>query len=126
MSFNYSPNQQLFDEGVLIKSEDHPDIRVQLFGLYGKCDGRIIIPCRYKSILSYRNGIARAIDLAGRLVYITENGEQLFDPQFPFVPELCEDFDEDGKAKIACLVNCFVIEGTMDDDGTMHLKNYNE
>ena len=126
MSYIHLPDQELFEKGVLLTSEYNEDIRCDLQGLYIVSDGKSIIPCIYKKILSYKNGFARAIDLAGRLIYVSET-DCLFDCELPFVQELCDDFDEDGKASIACLVDgVFIVKGHMNTDGEMFLKGYNE
>ena len=64
MSFIHLPDRELFEEGVLLTSEYNEDVRCDLFGLRRLSDNTDIIPCVYKSILSYRNGFARVIDLA--------------------------------------------------------------
>lgn len=127
MSYIHLPDQELFEEGVLLTSEYNEDIRCDLQGLYRLSSGKSILPCIYKKVLSFKNGFARAIDLAGRLIYVSEDGDRLFDYELPFVQELCDDFDEDGKASIACLVDgFFIVKGHMNTDGEMFLKDYNE
>lgn len=125
MSYIHLPDKELFDGGVLIVSNYNTQIRCDVFGLYRLCDSKNVVPCIYRRILSFRNGFAKAIDLAGRLVYVSEDGDVLFDYELPFIQELCEDFDEDGNAKIACLVDStHIIKGHMDLHGTMILKGY--
>lgn len=126
MSFVHLPDRELFEEGVLLTSEYNKDIRCDLYGLYRLSDSKNIIPCLYKSILSYRNGFARVIDLAGNLKYVSET-DCLFDRELPFVQEFCYDFDEDGIALIGCLVDgYYIVKGKMNTDGEMFLKGYNE
>lgn len=126
MGNKYMPDRELFDENILIVCEYNKDVRCDLYGLCSVEEENIVIPCIYKSILSHKNGFARAIDLSGRLVYVSDTGEHIFDYELPFVKELCDDFDEHGHAKIACLVDeVFIVKGYMDADGTMFLKGYN-
>ena len=131
MSCSYIPDKELFESGVLIKYEYNDELKYQLQGLCwiteaDKSDNVHSIPCIYKKILSYKNGFARAINPAGNLVYIGEDGDVIYDRELPFVIELCEDFDENGKAKIACLVDgVFIVRGYMNQHGDMFLKNYN-
>ena len=120
------PERELFDEGIFIIHDYNEELRCELEGIYGIGNIFNYIPCMYKKVLSCKNGFARAINIAGNLVYIGANGEKLFDYEFPFVPELCEDFDKDGRAKIACLVDeTFILKGYMNSDGEMFLKDYN-
>lgn len=127
MSYMYQPDKELFEEGVLLVRDFDSKIKCELVGLYKTGNAKQIIPCIYKSILSFKNGFARVIDLAGRLIYVSEDGERLFDQELPFVRELCEDFDQEGNASIACLIEgVFVIKGHMNTDGEMLLEDYNE
>ena len=127
MSYIHLPDKELFEEGVLLTSEYNEEIRCDLQGLYRLSNSKSILPCIYKKVLSFKNGFARAIDMAGRLIYVSEDGDSLFDCELPFVQELCDDFDEDGKASIGCLVNAtYIIKGHMNTDGEMFLKGYNE
>lgn len=126
------PDRELFDRGVLIEIKHNKDLHVDLEGLYllheGKllCEGESIVPCVYKKILSYRNGFARAINVAGMLVYVNNHGMELVAHEFPFVPELCEDFDETGNAEVVCLVEgVFMLKGTMDAGGIIQLSGFN-
>ena len=126
------PDRELFEGRVLIKYEYNKELRCDLQGL---ChiredivfDGDLFdIPCIYKKILSHKNGFTRAINIAGNLVYIADNGYRIFDRELPFIPELCEDFDETGIAKIACLIEgVYIVKGYMNNDGEMFLKSYN-
>lgn len=127
MSFVHLPDKELFEEGVLLETEYNKDLRCDLQGLYRLSDGEHFVPCLYKKVLSYKNGFARVIDLAGNLRYVGQNGDYIFDRELPFVPELCDDFDENGKAYIACLIDgTFIVSGYMNTDGEFFLKNYNE
>lgn len=120
------PDRELFEEEILISYEYNEELRCDLEGIYRIGDEFKFIPCLYKKVLSYKNGFARVINMAGNLVYISSNGEKLFDYEFPFIPELCEDFDEDGRASIACLADgAFILKGYMNSDGEMFLKDYN-
>ena len=126
------PDRELFEGRVLIKCLYNEELRCELQGLCQLKEGveadddATDIPCIYKKILSHKNGFTRAINIAGNLVYICDDGYQIFDRELPFIPELCEDFDETGIAKIACLVEgVFIVKGHMNKDGEMFLKAYN-
>jgi len=127
------PDRENFDEGVFIAYQYDTMLRCELQGLLMlnsksfEDGGNIFIPIIYKKILSYRNGVARAINIAGNLIYIRNDGEKLYDQEFPFIPELCEDFKKNGKAKVGCLLDGeIVLRGTMNRDGDLFLKDYSE
>ena len=121
------PDGELFEEGVFLIVKWNDKICSNLYGLLRLKDGKTILPCLYKSILGFKNGFARAINMAGSLIYVSEEGESLYDRELPFIPELCADFDKSGRANIACLIDSYqIINGYMTRDGEMFLSGYNE
>ena len=126
MSFIEVPDKELFEDGVILIRKFSWEIRDNVFGLYRLEGEQHIVPCVYKKVLSFKNGFARVIDMACNLKYVGENGNIIFDSELPFIPELCDDFDENGIAQIACLVDGYkIVKGFMDTDGAMFLKGYN-
>lgn len=131
MSCFHATDRELFDKGVLIRYRYDKTLRCELQGLYrlkdttGLYNGETFIPCVYKKILSYKNGFARVITITGNMIYVRDDGEKFFDQELPFIPELCSDFDKNGKASIACLIEgVLIVRGYMDREGEMFF-NYN-
>ena len=126
MSFFEVPDRELFEDGVILIRSFNWDIRDNVYGLYRQEENKHIVPCVYKKVLSFKHGFTRVIDIAHNLKYVDENGSIIFDSELPFIPELCDDFDETGIAQIACLVDGHrVVKGFMDKEGAMFLKGYN-
>ena len=131
MSCIQMSDKELFENGVCITRKFNEQLQIELQGIRSTKNNAesetetFDIPCIYKKILSYKNGFARAIDMSGSLIYISHDGEKLFDREFPFIAELCSDFDETGVAKIGCLWDeAFIITGYMNEYGEMFFPGH--